>query len=417
VNYLLVLVPAADPLFRLDTTEYLLFAGSTGRTPNDVAVHFINAALGAGPVIVSLDDSVLTNNLAVGQKTVALPVGRQGGTLLIEDSDGEALFLGDLGPFSTLDDQIVVIMDAPATAVQEIQVQPFVFSMNAPSSSARANVRLIHGLSGTNRPLDLELRATSLTEIESIFGVPPGQQGSSVYAPVIQGVRLGTASDFVARVPAVFDVRVVLTGTQSVQDVITSVQVLAGGVYDFVAVPGGLPGVARLLLVQPDVQVAGPGINRADPQLVREQVEVALTALAPVVTATSTAARTATPTSSPVPTNTPRPSNTPSIPPPALVVDPAPPRGAAGGFMLTGLNFKPESRYTISLAGGPEDLSGSTDSDGAFQRNVAIPVGLRPGAYTVRVCVDCRAGGAQQEVFAVFVVADPARTPTATPLP
>jgi hypothetical protein len=352
----------------------------------------------------------------VGQKTVALPLSRQGGTLVIDDASALNLFLGGIGPFDTLDDHIIVIMDAPATASGS-QVQIVAFPMNAPSSSARAHVRLIHGLSGTNRTLDLELRATSLTEIESIFGVPPGQQESSAFAPVIQDVRLATASDYAGRVPAVFDVRVVLSGTQSVQDVINSLQLLAGGVYDFVAVPGGLPGVARLLLIQPDTQVAGPGINRADPQVVREEVEMALTALAPAVTATSTAVRTATATSSPVPTNTPRPSNTPGVPRPALLVDPAPPDAAASSFMLTALNFKPDSRYTISLAGGPEDLSGSTGVDGSFLRDIAIPAGLRPGAYTVRVCVDCRAGGAQQEEFAVFIVADPARTPTATPLP
>lgn len=417
VNYLLVLVPAADPVFRGDTTEYLLFPGSAGRAPSDVALHIINAAPNAGPLTIGIDDIVLVSSLPVGQQTVALPLSRRGGTLLITDAAGVDLVLGGIGPFATLDDQIVVIMDASGTAAQTSPLQIVIFPMNAASSSARASVRLIHGLSGTNRTLDLELRATSLTEIESIFGVPPGQQESTAFVPVVQNVRLATASDYAGRVPAVFDVRVVLSGTQSVQDVISGLRVLAGGVYDFVIVPGDLPGVARLLLVQPDVQLAGPGINRADPQVVREQVEMALTELAPAVTATSTAVRTATATSSPVPTNTPRPTNTPSFPPPALVVDPAPPDGAVDSFMLTALNFKPDSRYTISLAGGPEDLSGSTGADGSFVRIVAIPAGLRPGAYTVRVCVDCRAGGAQQEEFAVFVVADPARTPTATPLP
>lgn len=417
VNYLLVLVPAADPAFRGDSTEYLLFPGSTARAPGDVALYFINAAPSAGTLTIGINDLVLVNNLPVGQKTVALPLSSQGGTLVINDTAGANLMLGGIGPFATPNDHIVVIMDAASAAAQTGPLQLAVFPMNAAASSARASVRLIHGLSGTNRTLDLELRATSLTEIESIFGVPPGQQESTAFVPVIQGVRLATASDYAGRVPAVFDVRVVLSGTQSVQGVINSLQLLAGGVYDFVIVPGDTPGVARLLLVQPEVQVAGPGINRADPDVMREQVEMALTELAPAATATSTAVRTATPTSSPVPTNTPRPSNTPSFPPPALLVDPVPPAAAVNSFMLTALNFKPESRYTISLAGGPENLSGSTGLDGSFLREIAIPAGLRPGAYTVRVCVDCRAGGAQQEEFAVFVVADPARTPTATPLP
>ena len=418
VNHLLVLVPAADSLGPQEATDYLLFSGSTARTPADVAVTFINAAPSVGTVRIVVDDSVLVSSLPVGHHTVALPLSRQGGVVLIEDLAGENLYLNGLGPFDTPDDRIVVIMDPPAgTAGRTERVRPVVFAVDAPESAARAAVRLIHGLSGTNRTLDLELRATSRTEIESIFGVPPGQQESAAYVPVIQGVRLATASEYVGRVPAVFDVRVVLSGTQSVQDALTSVQMLAGGVYDFVVVPGETAGVARLLLIQPDVQVAGPGINRGDPQVVREQVEAALTALAPAVTPTSTAARTATPTSSPVFTNTPRPSNTPALPPPALLVDPVPPNAAVDSFMLTGLNLRPDSRYTISLAGGPEDLSGSTDANGSFTRTVAIPAGLRPGAYTVRVCVDCRAGGANQEVFAVFVVADRARTPTATPVP
>ena len=417
VNHLLVLVPAVDAPGQQEATDYLLFSGSAARAPGDVAVTFVNAAPGVGTVRIVVDDSVLVGSLPVGGRTVALPLSRQGGIVLIEDAAGEDLYLDGLGPFDTPDDRIVVIMDPTSAAGRAARVQPVVFAMDAPGSAARAAVRLIHGLAGTNRTLDLELRATSRTEIESIFGVPPGQQESAAYVPVIQGVRLATASEYVGRVPAVFDVRVVLSGTQSVQDALTSVQMLAGGVYDFVVVPGETAGVARLLLIQPDVQVAGPGINRGDPQVVREQVEAALTALAPAVTPTSTAARTATPTSSPVPTNTPRPSNTPALPPPALLVDPAPPNAAVDSFVLTGLNLRPDSRYTISLAGGPEDLSGSTDANGSFARTVAIPAGLRPGAYTVRVCVDCRAGGANQEVFAVFVAADRARTPTATPVP
>lgn len=422
VNHLLVFVPAANlagQASQLDeSTDYLLFTGSAGRAQGDVAVTFVNAAPSAGAVRITVDDSVLVSSLPVGERTVALPLSQQGGVVLIENTAGENLYLGSLGPFNTPNQRIVAIMDPPNPAAgRTVQVQPAVFTMDAPRSAARAAVRLIHALSGTNRTLDLELRAASRVEIESIFGVPPGQQESAAYAPAVQGVRLGTASEYVGRVPAVFDVRVVLSGTQSVQDALTSVQLLAGGVYDFVIVPGETPGVARLLLIQPDVQVAGPGLNRGDPQVVREQVEIALTALAPVVTPTSTAARTATPTNSPVPTNTPRPSNTPSWPPPSLLVDPAPPNAAVDSFVLTGQNLRPDSRYTISLAGGPEELSGSTDPTGSFSRIVSIPLGLRPGAYTVRVCVDCRAGGANQEVFAVFVVADRARTPTATPLP
>lgn len=416
-SYLLVFVAAANPADVLRTTDYLVFAGSTSRPAGDVGVHFVNAAVNAGPLTIGLDDNVIVNSLGVGESTLALPVSQQGATLIADSAQRTTVFLGGLGPFTTPGDYIVVFTEAPSPGPNAGQVVASTFPIGAPASNVRASMRLIHALTGTNRSLDLEIRATSQTEIVNTFGVPQSQQTSSTYAPVVQNVRYGTGSDYVVRAPAVFDVRAVLSGTQSVQATISSLQVMAGGVYDFVAVPGDTAGVVRLILVQPDVQVAGPAINRGDPEVVREQVEVALTALAPQVSPTSTAARTATPTSSPVPTNTPRPSNTPSVPPPSIAINPAPPNAAAGSFVLMGANFRPNSRYTVSFDGGPENISGGTGEDGGFEQNITVPVNLGPGPHIVRVCVDCRIGGAQQEVLAVFVVADPARTPTPTPLP
>jgi hypothetical protein len=173
----------------------------------------------------------------------------------------------------------------------------------------------------------------------------------------------------------------------------------------------------ELVLIQPDVQVTSLGINQADPQVIQEQVEAALTASAPApgVSATPTSVGTATPTVSPVPTNTPRPSNTPDIQPPNLVVIPAPPETVTDSFLLFAENFMPNRRYTISIDDGPENLSGSIGNDGTLTLTVSLPSDIDPGLHTVRLCVDCRNDGASQERFALFRVASSNSTPTSTP--
>jgi hypothetical protein len=118
-----------------------------------------------------------------------------------------------------------------------------------------------------------------------------------------------------------------------------------------------------------------------------------------------------------VPTNTPRPSNTPGFAIPSVSVNPAPPDTIQEAFLLTAQGFAANRRYVVSIDDGPEDISGATDELGQISVTVPLPRGIQAGSHIVRVCVDCRPGGAQQEQFATFRVADPSVTPTATVQP
>jgi hypothetical protein len=132
---------------------------------------------------------------------------------------------------------------------------------------------------------------------------------------------------------------------------------------------------------------------------------------------TPTAVRTPTPTISPVPTNTAYPTRTPEVPPPALLVDPAPPNANNGTFTLIGVNFASGERYAVRLDGGPELQSGRVAQDGSLITVVTLPTNTAPGPHIVQVCVDCERGGLQQAEYIVVVVADPNLTATPTPVP
>jgi hypothetical protein len=118
-----------------------------------------------------------------------------------------------------------------------------------------------------------------------------------------------------------------------------------------------------------------------------------------------------------VPTNTPRPSNTPPVKPASIQVNPAPPNTVRTSFIVTGEGLDSGSRYTVNIDESPDLSSGQVSQDGTIAVAVDVPPGLQPGPHTVRVCVDCRSNGAQQEAFAVFVVANPNVSPTPTPEP
>ena len=420
VNYLLIFLPAERTTGQQSLlTDFLLLKGSTNRISTDTALRFVNAASDAGPISILLDREQLVSRLEVGDTTVSLPASTRGGTLVIQNAGGAELYEDVLGPWSgeqAGQDKIILITDAPPSDNYPIHVQPITFFEAPPPSLTRANLRLIHGLTGVTRTLDLEIRSANPAVIVNEFGVPQSQQADASWSRVIENVSFGTASDYVVRTPNVFDIRLLLSGSNTAQAQIDSLQLLPGAVHDFIAVPGrDGQGVAQLLLLQPDAQISSLSINQADPAVIAEQVEAILTASAPAVTATPTSFNTPTATISPVPTNTPRPSNTPLVPEPQIAVNPAPPNAAEGAFILIGQNFSPGRRYTIRLDNEPENLSGSIAGDGSIVMTVPIPPNFTPGIHTVRVCVDCRPGGAQEERFATFRVADPNQTPTSTP--
>jgi hypothetical protein len=228
----------------------------------------------------------------------------------------------------------------------------------------------------------------------------------------------------VPRTPEILDVRVVITGTRNVIAQLQGLQLLPGGMYDFVALPGEEVGTFRLELMQPVVQFTSLAIDKGDPTAIAEAVQATLTAQAPAISPTPTSASTATPTPTPVATNTPRPTNTPSLLPPVLIVDPGPPNAIttdANGnysFSLSGQRFSPGKRFEVLLDTDLQEIGrGTTSSSGDFQLTVRLPVDIVPGPHIIQVCVDCRAGGVQQAQYASVVVADPDVTPSPTPRP
>ncbi len=420
LNYLLVFYPPVQDNDNPDTIAYQIFDGSTSRTSTDIAAYFVNAASAAGPLTIKLDGQVQVNALSVGDILGPVPVSKLGNSIIVEGQDGRAAYSDEVPLWSAEDretDKIIILFDRPSSDTEPALVQLGVFSRNPRPSVAGSNVRLIHGLTGTTVTLDLQIRSTNPLIINNPFGVPLSQQGNTAWSPMIQNVTFGTASDYVNRTPNVFDVRLVLSGTESVQASLAGLQFLAGGVYDFVALPGDRGGVAKLVLIEPDVQVSTLGINQADPQVIQQQVEAALTASAPAISATPTVARTPTPTISPVPTNTPPASNTPGVAIPSLLVNPAPPNAILDTFVVVGENFAPNRRYSINIDGGAEAQAGDTDAQGGFQTTISLPGDVDPGLHVVRVCVDCRVNGAQQEQLIAIKVADTDVTPTATPQP
>ena len=248
------------------------------------------------------------------------------------------------------------------------------------------------------------------------MSAPQGQNGPT-WIPITNATA-GTASAFVPRTPEILDVRVVQTGTRNVIAQRLNVQLLPGGVYDFLVVPGTEPGSAVLQLMQPIVQFTTLAIDRGDPTAIAEAVQATLTAQAPAISPTPTSANTATATPTPVATNTARPTNTPSVLPPIVIINPPAPNVAAGNFTVVGQNFSPGKRFTIRLDAETRDLGrGTVADDGTLVVTVRIPTDALSGPHTVQVCADCRAGGINQAQYAPLVVADPEVTLSPTPKP
>lgn len=412
VNHLLVFVPA--PPETLDLTETLLFTGSTRPVETDANTRFINAATEVGSLSLGWDGQSQITNLGVGEMSVAVPVSTRGTQALITNPQGNRVTDVQLGPWlGDLNDKIVLLLNAPESSLEPLTA--ISFSQNAPTSAIRANLRLIHALPDTV-PLSLQTRIYRTETRTNDLGVAEVVRTDTPWEVVTANVPFGLASDYAGRAPDLYDVRVVLTGTETVIAQISLFQFLVGNAYDFVVAPGPEPGSANLLLVQPEVQVGVNGEDVTGPVL-DEIVHATLTAMVTAAADTPTPVRTATPTISPVPTNTVYPSSTPSVHDPELLIDPAPPNTASGTFTLVGVNFAPNERYVISMDGGPDLLSGRVSPDGSLIAVVPLAPETTPGPHVVSVCVDCQRNGEQQARFVVVVVADPNTTLTPTAVP
>lgn len=408
IGYLLVMV--APELESTNPTDFILYTSPTRRVETDLGIRFVNSY--SLPVTTLIDGQVIFRNLGVGSTSPAIPVSRLGSSLLIQTALGEKLYEGRLGPWqgdTTESDKIELLYPNPNPVGGTFAINITEFPQDAPPTAIRANVRLIHALPGTVG-LSLQIRpAASVT------------QGDTAPAWVtIAGAAQLEASPYAGRTAGLYDFRVVLQGTDTntIFGSASNVELLAGGLYDFVIAPGTEVGKARLEILQPEVQFTAAGINEGDPKVVAEAVGATLTALAPAVTVTPTTFFTPTFTISPVPTNTPRPSNTPNVPPPSVVVIPAPPNTVMGTLSINGLGFAPGLTYVITLDDGTTPLvRDRIADDGTLGETISLPAGIQPGWHTLVVCVDCRAGGRNQQAVASIQIASPDMTPTLTPAP
>lgn len=422
VSYILVLIPPAAAADNLSGT--LLFTSTTRRIATDISARFVNLASDIGPISVTLDGQEILRNFRVGEISDPLPISSLGSTAIAFDVQERPIFSNQLGPWLTEEEQtadkVVLFFDGASTS-GSAQLGMAVYSQNPPPTSINASIRLIHGLPNT-LPMSLEIRPVRTTTRTNEFNTPVFEQvGEEVLPWVLVGrADFGQVSAYVGKTPELYDVRVRLEGSPSTIGEIRGVQMLAGGTYDFIAVPGPESGSAELVLLQPDVQITNLASGEGNATAVYEAVAATLTAEAPVITNTPTRSSTATPTGTPIATNTPRPSNTPSIPPPLLGIIPAPPNTTASLVTLDGLNFSPNQPYQVTLDESTTPIFDSTtNSNGSITDSLQLPTDTLPGPHILRVCVDCQRGprGANQIAYAVVLVASPELTPSPTPQP
>lgn len=416
VNYIMVMLPPASSTSGL--TDSMLFSGVTRHLDTDLNTRFVN--LSSSITSVYLDNQLQVQDIPIGGISDAIPVSRLGALMKVQDRQRNPLFEGELGPwvegeFASGEKIILLRDDTPRETY--ISVLPIPLSQNPPPSAINATIRLIHALPNA-RPLTLQIRPVRTTSTSNVLGTPQVEQIGEDEIPWItigDANALGLSSDYSSRVPEIYDVRVVLSGSLDVIGTPLTVQFLPGAVYDFIVLPGNNNTSARLELLQPSVQISGAGSKADNATAVYEAVNATLTALAPEITATPTRANTATATRTPVPTNTPRPSNTPGAALPVLIVEPAPPNAAAGSLNVTGLNLAAEKAFTLTLDDQQTAIStGKINVDGTLTTTTISVEGLAPGAHTLTLCVDCTARGLQQVQYAVFIVAEPNATPSAT---
>lgn len=415
VSNILVLLPPSS-LGTGSITRTLQSTGLTGRVENDLGIRFINALAAIGPIQLSVGQGVISD-LGVSQVSPSVPVPVLGAPLTVSEEGDIITKLGEdvLGPYTgdadaTADKIILLLPNEQANAAPYLMAT---FAQNAPRSAINASLRLIHGLPGAV-PLNLQIRP--LRALEPAVEGQPAQ--TPAWATVGQA-EYGGASAYFSRNPEVYAVRVVQSGSQTVIAELPPQQFLAGGIYDFVVVPGAQTGSAQLLMVEPSIQITELVQGSANPTAIYEAVSGTLTAQAPAqVAVTVTSTFTATPSRTPVPTNTPRPTNTPEFRLPLLTVNPAPPNTAVDQINLVGENFQPKLQYVITLdTSNTPILTGQINDDGTLLATITLPENLDTGIHSLRVCVDCRPRGVQQAAYAQFIKADPRVTPTATAQP
>jgi hypothetical protein len=408
-SYILVLLPSSNAAEQL--TEVKLLSGFTRSLDTDVRVRFVNALETASSIQAEVDGQLKLSQLAYGAISDPVAASSLGAKLTLSSADQQILFEGGLSAFPADDrsDRLIIVSENPQAGTPGQQPAVLtILSQNPPPSTINARVRLVHALPG-GVPLILQVRPQTTGSTLGATEVPWASVGQAEF---------GAASDYLNRNPGVYGVRVLLSTNQSPIGILENVQFLAGGIYDFMIVPGDEPGSAVLKLVEPSIQVTELVLGEGNPTAVFEAVAATLTSQAPVSTATPTRAFTPTPTRTPVPTNTPRPTNTPSFLQPTLLVNPAPPNTVLGSLNLTGQNFQPGQAYVVTLDNDTRVISsGTVNEDGTILVTVQLPENLSPGSHIVQVCVDCRPRGAQQLALAVFLARDARITPTATAQP
>lgn len=416
VSYLLVLQPPQSAQDIL--TSIRLVSNTTRRVASDVGVRFVNAMSDEGAVSIATNGQTVIQSLTLGSVSDLLPLASAGNSFRVTQKENTEKILvdGNLGPFAEAGDYLVLLHKDPQIASAS-QIVASVLSQKAPPSAINANVRLIHALQDVV-PITLQICPRNTPAAQ-----PPASgdnaEPESCWTNVAQ-TTFGTASSYFSRNPEVYDVQVVLSGTDNRIAGLESVQFLAGGTYDFIVLPGSEPGSAQLKLVQPSTQLTSLFSGEGNPTAVFEAVSGTLTAEAPVISTViiQQTPPTPTPTRTPVATNTPRPTNTPEILEPLLIINPAPPNAVSGTINLFGQNFSPEQQYFVYLDEPNAEInSGRVNDDGTILASIQLPENLRPGPHYIRVCVDCRPRGALQERWELFLVADPRITPTPTPAP
>ncbi len=78
---------------------------------------------------------------------------------------------------------------------------------------------------------------------------------------------------------------------------------------------------------------------------------------------------------------------------PEVLIHPPMPEVAIGSITVKGSNFVPMLPYAVTIDDVMQIDSGDVQSDGTFERIIALPPELAPGVHMLQVCVDCRRGG------------------------
>lgn len=423
-NYIMVLSPYRGEQSLVTATW--LFSGNTRLNRGEIFTRFIHGASNVGPIGVNLNQQTVIASLLPGQMSEPIPVSASGNLLTMTNNQNADLGLGcdgeTFGPWTSESEQQsdkLVLITNSAGQGNAVSLCVNTLSQNPVRSAINANLRLIHMLPNTV-PLVVQVRPVRTEVQQDAQGNPFVQEIIDDRNPWVTlndaAVLLGSASDYIARVPDSYSIRIVPSGTANTLASVERVLLAAGGIYDLVVLPGRDAGSAALLVVQPQVQVTNLAINEGDPAAINEAVVATLTAAAPRVTSTSTQASTPTATPTPILTNTPRPTNTPDVLPPSVTADVLPPNQVINGAIrLRGVNFAPNRRLSVVLdSSGDEIASGTVEDTGTFSVDVTLPPETRPGPQSLSITVT-RPDGVRQVVYLLILVAEARLTPSPTP--